>query len=142
MWWRSKKFVVIAVVIAVLLVGSVAGIAVAQTSSPDTQGKSFVARVAAILGIDQQKVQSAFDQAQKDMQSDRIDAYLKKLVEAGKITQQQADQYKQWLQSRPDMSQYDQALKQWQQAKPDVPIPNPGRLFGGMGKFGGFPRGR
>jgi len=160
LFWRSKKFIVIAVIVAVLAVGAVAGVAVAQTSNPDAQGKSLIARVAAILGIDEQRVQDAFDQAQKDMKNEALDTFLQKQVESGKITQEQADADKQWLQSKPDTSAYEEALKQWQesrpdlkllvpdldewqQAKPDVELPGLGR-FGRIGPMlkGGLLQGR
>ena len=145
--WRSKKFIIVAVLAAVVLVGSTAGVVLAQTGSTDTtSGKTLLARVATILGIDQQKVESAFTQAQTEMR----DEALQKLVNEGKITQEQADKYKAWLQARPDMSQYQQQLKDWQQArpgippelkewqgaKPDIPLPGP---FGGNGgmRWGG-----
>ena len=94
--WRSKKFIIIASVVAALvLVGSL------DRRSPrpdgkrgDSSGKTLLARVAEILGIDQQKVEDAFAQAQKEMQNEALDNYLKNLVDEGKITQEQADQYK------------------------------------------------
>ncbi len=152
--WRRKKFIVIAVLAGVLLVGSIGGVALAQTGSSDntTEGKTLLAMVAEILGIDQQKVEDAFTQAQKDVQEEALDNYLKKLVEEGKITQDQADQYKTWWQSRPDMEPYRQQLREWQQAKPgtppelkqwqesqpNIPIPGPFGGFGGRGFRGGM----
>lgn len=117
--WKSKKFMVVAVIIAVVLVGTVAGVALAQAnkgSSTTTQGTTFAARVAAILGIDQQKVQDAFDKANRDMADEALNNRLDALVKSGKITQQQADQYKSWWQSRPQGA-----------------LPGPGQL----GPFGG-----
>jgi hypothetical protein len=154
--WRRKKFIIVAVLATtVLLVGSIGGLAFAQTGSTDntTSGKTLLARVATILGIDQQKVENAFAQAQREMRDEALDSYLKNLVDQGKITQQQADQYKAWVKSSPDMSQYQQKLKEWQQARPATPpelkdwqtarpnIPLPGG-FGGHGfrdgmKWGG-----
>ncbi len=103
--WKKKKFVVIGVIVGVALLAGVAGVALAQTNnnaSGATQPKSFAARVAAILGIDQQKVEDAFIQARRQMADEAVDARLKALVDSGKITQQQADQYKSWWESRPD----------------------------------------
>ncbi len=143
---RGKRFVIIGLLAAVVLVGSLAGLALAQTVDTG-QPQTLLARVATILGIDQQKVEDAFSQAQKEMQNEALDSYLKNLVDQGKITQQQADQYKAWWQARPDMSQYNQQLQQWQQARPSLPpelkqwqetrpdIPSPGP-FGGLGGHG------
>jgi len=123
--WPRKKLILIAVLVALVLAGIVAGIALAQTgSTADNSGKSLADRVAAILGIDQQKVEDAFNQAQRDMQNEALDNYLKGMVEQGKMTQSQADQYKTWWQSRPDVPV-------------DFGIKGPGRL-GGRGGFGSW----
>jgi len=135
--WRSKKFIVIALLAVVVLVGSTAGVVLAQTgSASDGSGKTLLARVATILGIDQQKVEDAFAQAQREMRDEALDNYLKNLVDQGKITREQADQYKKWVQSKPDMTQYEQQLREWQQAMPGIPLPGP------FGRFGGMMRGR
>lgn len=102
--WRSKKFILIAVLVVLVLVGGTAGIVYAQTgSASEGSGKTLSARVATILGIDQQTVENAFAQAQKEMRDEALDNYLKDQVAQGKITQGQADQYKTWLQSKPDI---------------------------------------
>jgi hypothetical protein len=102
---HKKKMVLIGFVLgAVLLAGIIGGAALAQTTTGSSgSGTSLVARVAAILGIDKQKVEDAFAQAQKDMEAERLDSQLKALVADGTLTQQQADQYKQWRQSMPTM---------------------------------------
>jgi len=98
---RRKGFVIISLLVAVVLVGSLAGLALAQTVDTG-QPKTLLTRVAAILGIDQQKLQDAVTQAQGQMRDEAVDSYLKNLVEQGTITQGQADQYKSWWQARPD----------------------------------------
>ena len=137
------------------MVGGIGGAVYAQTGSTDntTAGKTLLGRVAEILGIDQQKLQDAVAQAQREKQEEALDNYLKSLIDQGKITQEQADQYKAWWQSRPDMSQYQQQLKEWQQARPGIPpelkdwqganpgIPLPGG-FGARGFRGGMKLGR
>ncbi|MBU2009316.1 MAG: hypothetical protein KJ624_05735 [Chloroflexi bacterium] len=98
---RRKRFVIIGLLAAVLLVGSLAGLALAQTVDTG-QPQTLLARVAAILGIDQQKVEDAYAQAQREMRDEAVDSYLKNLVDQGKITQGQADQYSGWWQARPE----------------------------------------
>jgi len=137
MWRRKKPILIMSLALAVL-VGSVAGVALAQTGTGGSgQSKTLFARVAAILGIDQQKLESAFAQARREMQEEALDNYLKNLIDQGKITQEQADQYKKWWQARPDMEPFRQQLRAWQQARPDIPLPGP---FGGPG-FHGMKRG-
>ncbi len=125
---NKKKMVLIgAVLAAVLLAGVIGGVALAQTTgSGSTSGTSFAARVAAILGIDQTKVESAFTQAQRDIESERLDAQLKALVADGKMTQAQADQYKSWWQSMPSMPS-------------GIGLPGMGGMGGGMRGMGGPP---
>jgi hypothetical protein len=119
--FKNRKFVIIGIVAAVLLVGTIAGVAIAQTNTTPPAAKPsnpIMARVASILGIDQQKLQDAFSQAQREANDAALDARLKQMADTGKITQAQADQYKSWWQSRPQ----------------SVPGVNP---MGPMGKFGG-----
>ena len=78
--WRSKKFIV-AVLIAVVLVGSMGGVIFAQTENgDDSQPKTLLVRVAEILGIDQQKLEDAFTQARSEMQDEALDSRLQNLV--------------------------------------------------------------
>ena len=77
--WRKKKLIIVAVLVAtVVLICSVGGVALAQTENTDntTPGKALLARVAAILGIEQQQVEDAFAQAQSEMQEEALDNYL------------------------------------------------------------------
>lgn len=60
-----------------------------------------------------------------------LDRYLQNLVDEGKITEEEADQYKQWWQARPDMEPFRQQLREWQEERPDMPLP------GRLGRFGG-----
>ncbi|MFC1864631.1 hypothetical protein ACFLYG_02255 [Chloroflexota bacterium] len=134
---RRKKFIIVGLLATVLLVGSISsGVAFAQTETGDaSQSGTLLARVAEILGIDQQKVEDAFAQAQSEMRDEALDSYLQKLVDEGTITQEQADQYKAWQQARPDISP---ELKEWQEARPDMPLPGPFGRFGDRGIRGGM----
>jgi hypothetical protein len=108
--WFKKKWILITVLAAViiLVIGVVGGVAYAQTPTTtptSTPTKTLAARVATILGIDQAKMEAAFTQAQKDMQDEALNTRLQELVKAGKMTQEQADKYKAWIQSRPNVPQ-------------------------------------
>lgn len=112
--WRSKKFIVIAVLSAVVLVGSIGGVVLAQTENEDSnlgnQRTALLERVSAIYqektgnAIDPQVLEDSFTQAQSELRDEALDNYLQKLVDEGKITQDEADQYKTWRQARPDVS--------------------------------------
>ena len=106
----KRKWIIISVVAAVLVLLIAGGTVVyaqsqstpTPTTTPTTTPKdTLMAKVAAILGIDHSKLESAFNQAEKEMQAEALQKRLDALVEAGKLTQQQADEYKAWWNSRP-----------------------------------------
>jgi type VI protein secretion system component VasK len=133
--WRSKKFIIIAVLAAVILAGTIGGVALAQTGDDNTSKAQ--AKVTALLdkvaeiyqkntgtAIDSAELQKAITEAGKALRDEAFDKYLQGLVASGKITQEQADQYKNWL-----------------NAKPDVPLPFDKNNGGGLMPFGGMHRG-
>ncbi len=66
------------------------------------QQDTLLARVAEILGIDQQKLADAFKQARQEQQKKMLDEWLKKLVEKGVLTEEQAKAYRDWIEARPE----------------------------------------
>ena len=117
--WRSKKFIVIALLATVLLVGSIGGVALAQTgngeeSHPDTHHEALLDRVIEIYeektgtAIDPEELEAAFAQARSELcpeplpggrmiDPEAMQERLQSLVEQGKITQEQADKMtEQW----------------------------------------------
>jgi hypothetical protein len=76
----------------------------------ETQQEALLDRVCQIYeantgtAIDPQQLKAAFDQAMKEEQDKALQNRLEKLVSEGKITQDQADQYLAWWQSRPDIA--------------------------------------
>ena len=101
---RKKRWLVVSLLIGLLTVGLTTGVVMAQStqdSGRDSPLGSFVSRVATILGIDETQVQGAFDQANQEIRAERIDQKLAGLVESGQLTQEQADEYRAWLDSRP-----------------------------------------
>lgn len=103
--WKSKKFILVVVLAVVVLVGGTAGIVLAQTDDGDgSQLQTLLARVAGILNIDQVELEDAFDQARSEMRAEALDRYLQHQVDQGRITQDEADQYQEWWQAKPDTS--------------------------------------
>jgi len=157
--WRRKKLVLVAVATVVVLAGVLSGVVLAADNGDDDQaGAPFGAvwdKVCAIyeqntgVALDSAALEDAFDQAQQELRTEAMQSRLQSLVDEGKLTQEQADQYQAWLQSKPDMTQYQQQLRdwqqarpgmpseveEWQQAKPEVPF---GFGFGGHEGFGGM----
>ena len=93
------------IVAAVMLLGIMGGVAMAQETDDedgDSTKQSFAARVAEILGLDETTVQDAMDEAKAEMKEEALQAKLDWLVENGHMTQEQADEYKTWIESKPE----------------------------------------
>jgi competence protein ComGC len=138
-----KKKVLLGVFIAVVVIGSIGGIVAANTVSESTgttvptitnEQDTLLEKVAAKLGVSVESLTTAFQEARVEIRQERLDACLAQLVANGDITQEQADAYKAWLNSRPSDQEYQDALQAWQDANPlaglDIPLP-------GMGNPGG-----
>lgn len=135
--WRKKRLILAAVLAVALLVGITTAVAVAQSNGNADQkkaqvqakhdellskvGRIYQEKTGTALDIDQLK--AAFAQAQRELKDEALDQFLQKLVDNGRLTQEQADQYKAWLDARPDAP---------------LPLPGIGHRGGmmGPGKFG------
>jgi hypothetical protein len=112
--FKNRKILIISVLAAavILSMGLIGGVVYAASgtstdsnSSSDSNPHSvLMEKVAKILGLDTSTVESAFTQAQKEMKAEALDNRLQKLVDDGKITQEQAAEYKSWLESKPDVN--------------------------------------
>jgi hypothetical protein len=110
--FRSKKLIVGVVLAVVLLVGSIGGVALANgdddDSLPEARYGALLDRVSEIykektgVTIDTEELKDAFAEAQSEMRTEALENHLQSLVEQGEITQDEADQYKTWLESKPD----------------------------------------
>lgn len=99
----KRKIIVLAItgVIAAMITG---GAVMAQEggSTEDSAPQSFASRVATILNLDEGVVQDALSQAREEIRDERFQMKLDRLVEQGRIDQAQADELRDWYQSRPD----------------------------------------
>ncbi len=145
---------VAAMALTALLVGTVS--ADDEDITPGPQD-SILARVAELLNIDQDDLEAAFTQAREEQREERQaemeaarEAQMQKLVDQGIITQKQADEWNEWMESRPEVGQQ---LQEWLQARPDMGEDFPfgdgrgmrmagrmprGGMMGGMGPFGRY----
>ena len=100
----KKRWLLLSLTVVALVLGISGGVALAQEADPDNGSplKSFASRVASILGVNEQQAQDAFDQAAKEMRDEALQIKLDAMVESGRITREQADEYEQWHQSRPN----------------------------------------
>jgi hypothetical protein len=113
--WKSKKLWIPALIIAVVLIASTAGIVMAQTPTPTpatppafNPGANFdraleIYKQNTGTAIDKAKLQDALNQAQKEARDKALDTFLQNQVTAGKMTADQAKQYKDWVNSKPNV---------------------------------------
>lgn len=148
--WRSKKFIFTALLTVVVLGGILGGFAVARaddedTSQPQQGDVNLLGKVAEIyekntgVAIDSQELQKAFTEARTAMATDARNQFLQNLVDEGKITQEQLDEFEKWLESRPNFPTDE--YKEWMESRPNFPyLFGPGNR-GGEKPFGGMFRG-
>jgi hypothetical protein len=139
--WRSKKFIVIAVLAAVVLVGSIGGVVLAADNEDTDPCKAhfdtMLDKVCEIYNantdtdIDREALKDAFIQARSEMlpedmprfrqmDPEAMQGHLQELFDQGRITQEQFDGMKARFESMPD----------------DAPFRSG---FRGMGRPHGFP---
>ena len=89
------------VVVAVAVISF--SIALAQgNEGGDSNASKLAIRVAEILGLDTAFVDDAIKQAREELRDEAIQKKLNALVEKGRLTQEQADEYLNWIQSKPE----------------------------------------
>jgi hypothetical protein len=144
--WKKIIYVLSGALIVTVLVAGVATAAYADDGanrSGQKLGIKLLERVAQILNIDKQKLTDAVKQAGTEMRQEGMNTRMDKWVTNGKLTQDQANQYKAWLASKPagvgmlpaamdkqlkagkiTQAQYD-TWKAWWDKKPAVELPKP-----------------
>ena len=103
--WKSKKFILLAVLATAILVGSIGGIVYAQEDGDEDVSPKTVLleKVADKLGIDPQQLEDAFTEAIGEMRDEAQLRWLEKAVEEGLITAEEAAEYSEWWAARPDV---------------------------------------
>ncbi len=101
----KRKWLMIPLVTGILAAGIVGGTVLAHNDNGEQESPkdAVAAKVADILGIqDTQSVIDALTQATQEVRSDRVQHRLDDAVEAGRLTQKQADAYLDWYEARPE----------------------------------------
>lgn len=93
-----RRWLVIPAIAGLAAVAALGGIAAAGGGERGETGS----RVAEILELDEETVTDAFKQAMQQRVDEALQARLDKLVEAERITQEQADEIKAWYDERPE----------------------------------------
>ena len=99
----KKLRIMVPVAIGIVLVAFLSlNIALAQEDGEKkTSPDKFVSKVAEILGLDAAEVDDAIKQARADLRKEAVQGKLEGLVKKGELSQEQADEYFQWTQSKP-----------------------------------------
>ena len=115
---RKHKWFIPVVLSVVLIGGITGGVMVAADDSSgvvDQQNQladrhqELLDRACAIYqentgtAIDSEQFKAALKQAQGELREEALESHLQDLVENGKLTQEEADNYLEWWQSRPDI---------------------------------------
>jgi hypothetical protein len=123
--WKSKKFIITVALTVVVLGGILGGFAVAQADEEEPAATTpFLDKVAEIYEkntgdpINADELQKAFIEAGQAMKDEALDNYLQKLVKEDAITQEQADEYKAWLDARPEF--LTEEFKNWMESRPPL----------------------
>ena len=116
---RKRKWFIPVIVASVLLIGGIVGgvVVAADDSSSNIEDQSqatdrnqaLLDRACAIyeeetgITIDAEQLKDALKQARSEIQDEALENRLQNLVDEGTMTQEEADNYLEWWQSRPDV---------------------------------------
>ncbi|NQW24123.1 MAG: hypothetical protein HQ475_11820 [SAR202 cluster bacterium] len=101
----KRKWLMVPLVTGMLAVGLTGATALAHNEDGEEESpKTTVAtKVAEILGMDEQIIKDALQEATQEVHSERTQHRLGHMVEAGRITQEESDAYLGWYAARPDV---------------------------------------
>jgi len=108
-----RKYMKYGIISIVAIIALGVGItAVVSAESPEGEAGSaggprqiFLSKVADILGLDEEQLADAFLQAQQEMRDEAQEQRLQTAIEEGLITEQEAEQIREWWNSRPEALQ-------------------------------------
>jgi len=125
----KRKWLMVPLVTGLLAAGLTGATVLAHNDDGEQEAPkdALAAKVAEILGIDEQDVGDALTEARQEVRSERTQHRLNDLVEAGQMTQEEADAYMEWYEARPDGGQGGHGLFGFKR----------GHGFGGGHRFGG-----
>ena len=100
----KKRWFLVPILAGVLAISITGGVALAQDDGTGigSPWSKIASKVAVILGLEEADVQAALDQAAREIQDEALQQKLDCMVEEGRLTPEQADEYGQWSQSRPE----------------------------------------
>ena len=107
---KYMKFGLIALVAITALAFGFTAIASAQStdgkvSATVEPGQMFIGKLAGILGLDEEQVSDAVQQARQEMREECQQQRLQNAIDEGIITEEEAEQIQGWWDSRPEALQ-------------------------------------
>ena len=112
----KKRWLFIPLAVGLLALLITSGAILAQGNSHPGGGgavNGLASRVAEILGLEEETVQNAFNQAIREHQNEHLQSMLDRLVEAERLTQDEADAVERWFQARPGVAVYVPGVLLW-----------------------------
>ena len=100
--WLIGGVAAAAMVVVVMMAAAGGAIMAQEDEGKQSRFSAFAERVASILGLEADDVEDAMEQAKQELADEALDEKLAALVEKGTITQEQADEYEIWIESKPD----------------------------------------
>jgi hypothetical protein len=108
--WKSRKFILLAVLAVVALAGSISGIVYAQEGGEDEAEAADVdprsvllERIAEKLGIDVEQLIDAVNEAVSEIRDEARLGWTDKVVEEGWLTAEEVQEYSDWWAAKPDI---------------------------------------
>ena len=137
----KRKWLMIPLVTGILAAGLTGASVLAHNEDGEqvSPKDAVVAKVAESLGLDQQILKDALQEAIQEVRSDRIQHRLDDAVESGRLTQEQADAYLEWYEARPEGLNLNRHKQFGFGGRGDGGDTSPSERFGGRG-FGGSHR--
>jgi len=136
---RVKVLISVVAAVVLLTVGGAATV-MAQDGPPpaeETESNELLARIAAILGISEETLVNAIEQAREEATGETYAGILDKLLENEFISEEDIAAIEAWLADKPDTAD-PEAIKEWLQQKPEISGPwFFGRMFRHWGSFEG-----
>ena len=99
---KRTKFLLVIVGLALVLTVGLTTTALASDGDGNGPVQTFISKVANILGLDEEQVADAFQQAHSEMRDEAFEKRLQKAVESGSIAEEDADQILEWWQNKPE----------------------------------------
>ena len=101
-----KRWLFVPVLVGALAFSLIGLAFLPQVNEEESESRfgDYAARVASILGLEADTVQDAMKQAKQELAAEALQEKLDAMVASGDITQAEADEYKAWVEAKPEGS--------------------------------------